>query len=149
MNPEFKELLLAFNAHGVEYLGVGAHALAAYGHVRATKELDVWVRPNQDNGQRVIAALAEFGAPVGDLLPDDLAKPGTIFQIGVPPLRVDIITDIDVVSFSDAWPKRSEFQLGAVPVLVISRQHLIINKKSAGRLQDLADAEKLEHLAQA
>ena len=149
MNPEFKELLLAFNAHGVEYLVVGAHALAAYGHVRATKDLDVWVRPNQDNAQRVIAALAEFGAPVGDLLPDDLAKPGTIFQIGVPPLRVDIITDIDGVSFSDAWPKRSDFQLGVVPVLVISRQHLIINKKSAGRLQDLADAEKLEHLEQA
>ena len=73
MNSDFKELLLAFNAHGVEYLIVGAHALAAYGHVRATKDLDVWVRPDRENAQRVLKGLSDFGAPLGDLTADELA----------------------------------------------------------------------------
>ena len=90
MNSDFKELLLAFNAHGVEYLIVGAHALAAYGHVRATKDLDVWVRPDRENAQRVLKGLSDFGAPLGDLTADDLSKGGTIFQIGMPPLRIDV-----------------------------------------------------------
>lgn len=146
MNPEFKELLLAFNAHEVKYLVVGAHALAAYGHVRATKDLDLWVGPDPENARRAIAALLDFGAPLHDLSAEDLSKPGTIFQIGVPPLRIDVITGIDGVAFSDAWPDRSQVGFGGVPVFVISRRHLIINKKKAGRLQDLADVEKLEAL---
>lgn len=112
MSPDFKELLLAFNAHNAEYLVVGAHALAAYGHVRATKDLDVWVPPRQDNAARVLEALADFGAPLTDLTIDDLSKPGTIFQIGVPPLRIDIITKIDGVEFADAWRDRVEITFG-------------------------------------
>ena len=144
MSPDFKELLHTFNAHNVEYLIVGAHALAAYGHVRATKDLDVWVRPELANGRKVLQALAAFGAPLGDLTADDLSKPGTIFQIGVPPLRIDLITAIDGVDFEDAWPDRFTAGFAGVPVFVISRQHLITNKRTAGRLQDLADAERLE-----
>ena len=106
MNPDFKELLLAFNAGNVEYLIVGAHALAAYGHVRATKDLDVWVRPDRENAQRVLSALTDFGAPLGDLSIEDLSQTGTIFQIGMPPLRIDVITEIDGVDFEDAWPDR-------------------------------------------
>ena len=144
MNPDFKELLLTFNAHNVEYLIVGAHALAAHGHVRATKDLDVWVRPDEKNAQRVLRALSDFGAPTVDLTIDDLSRKDTIFQIGMPPLRIDIITDIDGVEFEDAWPDRLETVFGGVPAFVISRQHLITNKKTAARLQDLADVQQLQ-----
>jgi len=144
MNRDFSELLLAFNEHHVEYLLVGAHALAVYGHVRATKDLDVWVRPDSENAQRVLRALSAFGAPLGDLGRDDLTRPGTIFQIGIPPLRIDVITAIDGVDFADAWPDRFKTHFGGLPIFVISRHHLITNKKAAARLQDLADAEHLE-----
>jgi hypothetical protein len=95
MNQDFRDLLAEFNARGVEYLVVGAHALAAHGHVRATEDLDVWVRPDAANASRVFAALAEFGAPLHDLTESDLAATGTIFQIGVAPIRIDVITSID------------------------------------------------------
>ena len=144
MNLDFKELLLTFNAHNVDYLIVGAHALAAYGHVRATKDLDVWVKPSRENAEQVLAALSDFGAPLRDVTIDDLSKTGTIFQIGIPPLRIDIITEIDGVKFEEAWPARFLTSLGGVPAFVISRQHLITNKKTAAPLQDLADVEKLE-----
>jgi hypothetical protein len=116
VSPDFSELLAEFNAHGVEYIVIGAHALAAHGHVRATKYLDVWVRPSTDNAPRVLRALASFGAPLHDLSTDDLVTPGLIFQIGVPPVRIDIITAIDGVEFDSAWPDRVAANLGAVPV---------------------------------
>ena len=144
MNPDFKEVLHAFNAHNVEYLIVGAHALAVYGHIRATKDLDLWVRPDEKNAQSVLCALSDFGAPVGDLTAEDLSKRDTIFQIGLPPLRIDVITAIEGVEFADAWPDRVETVFGGVPAFVISRHHLITNKKTAARLQDLADVQQLE-----
>lgn len=144
MNPDFKELLLAFNAHNVEYLIVGAHALAAHGHVRATKDLDLWVRPEESNAQRILQALSDFGAPLSDLTADDLCNKETIFQIGLPPLRIDIITAVDGVEFEEAWPDRLETLFGGVPAVVISRHHLITNKKASARLQDLADVQQLE-----
>ena len=144
MYPDFKELLLEFNAHDVEYLIVGAHALAAHGHVRATKDLDVWVRPERSNAQKVIRALTEFGAPLSGLTADDLSRKETVFQIGLPPLRIDVITDIDGVEFAEAWSDRLETSFGGVRAFVISRHHLITNKKTAGRMQDLADVQQLE-----
>ena len=104
----------------------------------------MWVRPEQDNAHRVLRALSDFGAPTGDLTVDDLSRKDTIFQIGMPPLRIDIITNIDGVEFHDAWPDRLETVFGGVPAFVISRGHLIANKKSAARLQDLADVQELE-----
>jgi hypothetical protein len=88
VNPDFKELLAEFNAQAVEYLVVGAHALAAHGHVRATKDLDVWVRPSPENASRVLRALAEFGAPLHDLSEQDLTQAGIVFSLPqeVPPL---------------------------------------------------------------
>jgi hypothetical protein len=146
MNPDFRDLLSEFSAHRVEFLLVGAHALAVHGLVRATKDLDVWVRPDPGNATRVLAALASFGAPLGDLSVDDLAKPGTIFQIGVPPLRIDVITAIDGVGFPEAWRDHEEVSVAGVVVPVISRHHVIANKRASGRLQDLADLERLEQL---
>jgi hypothetical protein len=146
VNPDFRDLLRTFNAHQVEYLVVGAHALAAHGIVRATKDIDVWVRPSTTNAPRVLRALVAFGAPLHDLNEADLVRPGVVFQIGIPPVRIDVLTAIDDVVFEDAWPARLETRFGDEPTAVLSRRHLIQNKKAAGRLQDLADVEKLEAL---
>jgi hypothetical protein len=145
-NSDFEDLLAAFNAAGAEYLVVGAHALAAHGHPRASKDLDVWVHATADNAERVYRALASFGAPLDDLSVDDLSQAGTIFQIGVEPVRVDIITSIDGVDFEEAWPDRISADYGDQSVSVISRKHLIQNKKAAGRPQDVADVDALERL---
>jgi hypothetical protein len=102
MNPDFRDLLAEFNASGVEFLIVGAHALAAHGHIRATKDIDLWVRPDPANASRVMSALRRFGAPLQDLSEADLARPGLIFQIGIPPIRIDIVTHIDGVDFAEA-----------------------------------------------
>jgi hypothetical protein len=85
VNRDFRDLLAEFNAHGVEFLIVGAHALAAHGLVRATKDLDIWVRPEAENAKRVIAAIRAFGAPLQDLTEKDLSTPGITFQIALPP----------------------------------------------------------------
>ncbi|MCA8978964.1 MAG: hypothetical protein H6831_04750 [Planctomycetes bacterium] len=144
MNRDFSDLLSAFCAERVEFLVVGAHALAAHGHVRATKDLDVWVRADRANAQRVLKALATFGAPLHDLTLADLEGPGLVFQIGVDPVRIDVLTSIDGVSFEEAWPDRVTAKFGALEVPVISRAHLITNKRTTARLQDLADVERLE-----
>lgn len=144
MNRDFRDLLAAFNAHSVEYLVVGAHALAAHGHVRATKDFDVWVRANPANARKTLQALQAFGAPLQDLTENDLSEPALIFQIGVPPVRIDVVTSIDGVSFAEAWPARLETNFGDQPVFVLSREHLIQNKHASGRAQDVADIEWLE-----
>lgn len=144
MNQDFRDLLREFNAHGVEYIVVGAHALAAHGHVRATKDLDVWLRADDANGQRVLAALGAFGAPIVGLTVEDFAIAGTVFQIGVAPVRIDLITEIDGVEFKVAWPQRLHTTFAGEPVAVLSRGHLIQNKRAAGREQDLADIAWLE-----
>ncbi len=143
-NQDFVDLIRIFNAHHVDYLIVGAHALAAHGHVRATKDLDVWLRPTLENATRVFAALAEFGAPLDDVVPGDFATPGTIFQIGVEPVRIDLITRIDGLEFDDAWGDRIATHFGGWDVAVLSRRALIQNKRASGRTQDLADVERLE-----
>ncbi len=144
MSPDFRDLLSAFNAHGVEYLLVGAYALAAHGRVRATGDLDVWIRPEPKNARRVMTALAEFGAPVQGLSESDLTSADLVFQIGIAPLRIDVLTAIDAVEFDDAWRNRVESRFADQPVPVLSREDLIRNKRAAGRAQDLADLEWLE-----
>jgi hypothetical protein len=144
MNRDFSDLLSAFGAHHVEYLIIGAHALAAHGHARATKDMDVWVRPSPDNARRVHSALAAFGAPLAAVTVEDFATPGTVLQIGVAPVRIDILTEIDGVDFEEAWLERVPAHFGSTPAFVISKRHLVQNKRATGRLQDLADVERLE-----
>ena len=144
MNQDLIDLLRGFADAHVEHLIVGAHALAAHGHVRATKDLDVWIRPTSENAARAYRALAAFGAPLSDLTEADLATPGTVFQIGVAPIRIDILTHIDGVEFEEAWAARVAASFGPVATFVLSREHLIRNKRASGRLQDLADIERLE-----
>lgn len=144
MNQDFRDLLAEFNARQVEFILVGAHALAAHGHVRATQDLDVWVRPSPENAKRVIQALRTFGAPLHDLTEKDLSTPGVVFQIGVEPIRIDILTAIDGVGFDEAWGDRLVLKFLDQPVSVLSKNHLIKNKLTTGRTQDLADVEALK-----
>jgi hypothetical protein len=139
MNRDFVEMLSALSEAGVEYLLVGAHALAAYGIPRATGDIDIWVRPSPGNAARVRAALAAFGAPLFNLTLDDLSRPGTVFQIGVPPGRIDILTGITGVTFEEAWPRRTSVDLPGVVALVIGRADFVANKRATGRPKDLAD----------
>ena len=143
MSRDFRDLLAEFNARNVEFLVVGAHALAAHGHVRATEDLDLWVRPDSENAKRVIQALIAFGAPLHDLTEEDLTVPGVVFQIGIAPLRIDVLTAIDGVEFAEAWPARLITTFDDQPIGVLSREHLIKNKRATGRTQDLADVERL------
>ena len=143
MNRDFRDLLAEFNARNVEFLVVGAHALAAHGHVRATEDLDVWVRPEGENAKRVLDALRAFGAPLHDLTEKDLTTPGVVFQIGVAPLRIDVLTAIDGVDFAEAWPSRLVAKFADQTIAVLSKEHLIKNKRAVGRTQDLADVERL------
>jgi hypothetical protein len=143
-NQDFKDLFVELNAHGVEFLVVGAHALAAHGHVRATKDLDVWVRPHRENAPRVIRALEAFGAPMHTVTENDFAVPAITFQMGVAPVRIDIITVVDGLTFDEAWPNRVISDYGGEQVFVVSRDDLIRNKRATGRPQDLADVAALE-----
>ena len=144
MNQDFRDLFAEFNAHHVEFLVVGAHALAVHGQVRATRELDVWIRPDSANAKRALQALVFFGAPTQELTAHDLSQPGVIFQIGVPPVRIDVMTSISGVEFQEAWEARTVTRFADQEVGVISREHLVRNKRASGRTQDLADLESLE-----
>ncbi len=146
VNQDFRDLFAEFNARNVDYLVVGAYALAVHGHVRATKDLDIWVRPEAENARRVFHSLQAYGAPTGELTPDDFAHPGLTFQIGVAPIRIDVLSSIDGIGFEAAWENRVGARYGDQDVFVISRLDLITNKRAAARLQDLADVEALEAL---
>jgi hypothetical protein len=145
-NQDFKDLFAELNAHDVEFLVVGAHALAAHGYVRATKDLDVWVNPERENAVRVIRALQAFGASTQAVTEDDFAAPGITFQIGVEPVRIDIITAVDGLTFEPAWKNRVSSEYGGEPIFVVSREDLIRNKRASARPQDLADVVALERL---
>jgi hypothetical protein len=149
MLKDQREILAAFNAHGVKYLVIGGHAVSIHADPRGTKDLDLFIKADEENSQAVFAALIEFGAPIGGLTPDDFNdKPTTVFQMGVEPGRVDILQGIAGVTFDDAWEDRVEKLLdGNTPAHVISREHLIQNKLAVGRHQDLADVEKLREAA--
>lgn len=141
---DFRDLLRAFIDHEVRFLVVGAYALAVHGRPRATGDLDVWVETSPTNADRVFAALQAFGAPMHDLTRNDLTSPGVVFQIGLPPLRIDILTQISGVEFPEAWTRRSEADFEGIRVAVIGRDDLLINKRASGRAKDLVDVERLE-----
>lgn len=144
MNRDFVEMLSALFATGAEFLVVGAHALAAHGTPRATGDIDIWVRPTPENADRVLAALKVFGAPLFDLTREDLSRPGIVFQMGLPPFRIDILTGISGVTFDEAWPDRLVSEVEAMRVPFIGKAALIKNKRAAGRPKDLVDVESLE-----
>jgi hypothetical protein len=137
-------MLFELSAAGADFLVVGAHALAAHGLPRATGDIDIWVQPTKENADRVWQAIESFGAPNRNLARDDLYTPNTVFQIGVEPQRIDILTSIDGVEFAEAWQDRKQTTVDGITFFVIGRDMLLKNKKAAGRPKDLADAAWLE-----
>ena len=140
---DFKELLELFNSHKVEYLIVGGYALAFHGAPRVTGDIDLFVRPTRENAERILAALAEFGFGSLDLSVEELTKPGMVVQLGVPPVRIDIITRVSGVSWEKADADKVPGRYSETPVHFISRDDFIANKKATGRLKDAADIEAL------
>lgn len=146
LNRDFDDVLAALVAEGAAFIVIGAHALAVHGVPRSTGDLDIWIRPEPDNARRVWRALVRFGAPVEamHIEPNDLTQLGVVYQIGLPPRRVDILTEISGIAFDEAWPSRVLQQVGAVEVPFLGRDSLLKNKRASGRAKDLADVEALE-----
>jgi predicted nucleotidyltransferase len=144
INSDFRDLLQSLNAAGVRYLIVGGYAVMVYTEPRYTKDLDVWVEADDANADRLFAALTEFGAPMADYGPIDFTQPDTFFQIGIDPVRIDILTSVSGVDFAQAWERRVEVDFGGVAALVISRHDLIVAKRAAGRSQDRRDVRRLQ-----
>jgi hypothetical protein len=144
VNPDFRDLFFELNAAEARYLVVGAYAVTFHSRPRFTKDLDVLVDPTPENAARVHAALRAFGAPLKDVTPKDLATPGIVFQIGVAPNRIDILTSIGAVEFGPAWKRRVDSTYGDCAIHVLSREDLIANKRAVGRPQDLVDLRELE-----
>ena len=143
LNKDYREILQYLSDEGVKFLLVGAYALAAHGFPRATRDIDFFVWANSENAASLLKALERFGAPLGKVSAADFASEGTVFQIGVGPRRIDILTRIDGVTFQEAYARRSTIRLEGIDVPVISREDLIANKRASGRTQDLADIEQL------
>ena len=139
MNRDFVEMLSALSAAGARFLVVGAHALAAHGAPRATGDLDIWIGATPENAARVLQALRSFGAALFDLTIDDLSRPDTVFQIGLPPSRIDILSSISGVDFDRAWSNRLPIRIGDLEIGVIGREDFIANKTASGRPKDLID----------
>ncbi|MBX3293035.1 MAG: hypothetical protein KF881_09125 [Acidobacteria bacterium] len=143
MNQDFKDLLAAFIKEGVRFLIVGGYAVIWHTEPRYTKDLDLWVASDSENAERVYRALKNFGAPLKGLTPSDFTHPGHFYTLGRAPGRIDILLDIEMLDFEDCWTRRDTVTLGEMEINYISRPDLIVNKEAVGRLQDLADAEKL------
>ncbi len=144
VNPDFRDLLRALCDERAEFLVVGGYAVMFFTAPRFTKDLDVWVKPTRANAERVLRALREFGAPRFALTVDELVDPETVFQMGVPPNRIDILTDLDAVTFDDAWKRRAPTTYGGIRVSMLGLDDLIANKRAVARPMDLLDAENLQ-----
>ena len=142
-NSDYRDLFRVFSEENVDYLVVGAHAVAFYAEPRYTKDLDILVRPTPNNASRVWKALADFGAPLLDITPEQFTDPEMVYQIGVAPNRIDVMMSIAGVDFDEAWANRAESTYDGVPIHVIGKADLIRSKQAAARPQDLLDAARL------
>lgn len=146
LNEDYKEMLQCLADEGVKFLLVGAYALAAHGYPRATMDIDIWVMPSAGNAAATLKALHRFGAPLHSLSVADLQKDDTIFQIGVAPRRIDILTGVSGLQFEETFTRSAQVEIEGIQVHIPSVDDLIRNKKASGRTRDLADAEALESL---
>jgi hypothetical protein len=146
LNPDFRDILSAFIEKRVEFIVVGAYALAAQGLPRATGDIDLWVRASPENSGRVWRALEQFGAPLKGLDEGDFEKDDLIVQIGRAPRRIDILTSISGVGFDHAWGNRDIVEIEGLQIPVLSREDLTRNKEAVGRPQDIADLQRLDSL---
>jgi len=146
LNRDYKEMLQCLAGEGVKCLVVGAYALAAHGFPRATMDIDIWVMPSRANAEAVMRALRRFGAALGDLTIEDLQRDDTIFQVGVAPRRIDIITGASGLRFVETFERAARIEIEGLQIRIPSVEDLIRNKRASGRTKDLADVEALESL---
>lgn len=149
LNEDYRDILLALSDEKVSFLLVGAFAMAFHGYPRATMDIDLWIMPSPENAEAVLRALQRFGAPLHDLGKADLQREGTIFQIGVAPRRIDIITTASGLGFEAAYKNSLTVSIDGIEVHIPSIEDLILNKRASGRLKDLADIEALERIRHA
>lgn len=143
VNSDFSDLLSLFNANNVKYLIIGGYAVVQYAEPRYTKDLDIWISTNKENASAVFKALKEFGAPLEGMTEADFSEEGYFYQMGRPPMRVDILMGIPGVTFDHAWQRRVEVDFDGLVVKFISREDLITAKKASDRPQDRIDADLL------
>lgn len=143
VNSDFSDLLRIFNDHNVRYLVIGGYAVVQYAEPRFTKDLDVLISTDTENADAVYNSLKDFGAPLAGLTTKDFSEEGFFFQMGVPPVRVDVLMGIPGIKFDECWNRRMEVDFDGLNVIFISKQDLIVSKRAAGRPQDLMDADLL------
>ena len=144
LNSDYRDMLQLLLENGVRFLLVGAYAMGAHGYPRATGDIDIWVESGEDNSSRVYRALAEFGAPLGEIDEATFVKPGVVFQIGVAPRRIDVMSSISGVGFDQAYEHRQIVEIDGLSVPILSLEDLIQNKRATGRTKDRLDARQLE-----
>lgn len=143
LSPDFKEFIELLNNHDVRYLVIGGYAVAIHGHPRYTKDLDIWAEMESSNVERLMKALEAFGFGTLGLSASDFLTPDQVIQLGYPPNRIDLVTTPDGVDFQTCYRSKVEVDIDGLKVDFIDLVNLQINKKASGRLQDLADLEKL------
>lgn len=143
VNSDFSDLLKLFNSNGVRYMVIGEYAFVQYAEPRYTKDLDLWISTDAVNASAAYKALREFGAPLAGLTENDFSIEGYFYQIGVPPIRVDILMGIPGLEFDDAWQRRFEVDFDGLSVTFISREDLIKSNRASGHPHDLIDADLL------
>ena len=144
LNSDYKDMLQVLLDKGVKFLLVGAYAMGVHGYPRATGDIDIWVEPSAENSERVYRSMAAFGAPLHEIDETTFATPGVVFQIGVAPRRIDIITTISGVGFEDAHQQRQIVEMEGLSISILSLGDLIRNKRATGRDKDRLDADRLE-----
>jgi hypothetical protein len=144
LNSDYKDMLQVLLDNGVKFLLVGAYAMGAHGYPRATGDIDIWVEPSVENSSRVYRSMAAFGAPLHEIDETTFAAPGVVFQIGVAPRRIDIITTISGVGFDGAYQQRQVVEMEGLSIPILSLGDLIKNKRATGRDKDQLDANQLE-----
>ncbi|MBL7185502.1 MAG: nucleotidyltransferase [Phycisphaerae bacterium] len=143
-NSDYKDMLQVLSENGVKFLLVGAYAMGAHGYPRATGDIDIWVEASAENSARVYRSMAAFGAPLHEINETTFATPGLVFQIGIAPRRIDIITTISGVGFDDAHQQRQIIEIEGLSIPILSLGDLIRNKRATGRDKDRLDADRLE-----
>ena len=148
LNPDFRDFLVLLADEGADFVVVGAYALAFHGAPRASGDIDLFIRPSEENAPKVYRALVAFGAPVeaAGLKQSDLATPGIVYQVGLPPRRIDVLTQISGATFDEVWARRQQTIVAGRVIAVIGREDFLRNKRASGRPKDLADAARLAKL---
>jgi hypothetical protein len=140
LNEDYRDILRILSKNRVDFLVVGAYAMSAYGYPRATGDIDIWVLPSQENSRKVYISLAEFGAPVKDITEETFLEHNIVYQIGVAPRRIDVLTHIDGVDFQNALENKRVIELEGLTIPIISKEELLKNKQATGREKDRLDA---------